>query len=136
MAQFTGTWQIDNSTGFDDYMKAIGVPDDRRQQAMQTLGDSSKMTYKISNDGNDWTFGVTTSAGSRDIKFTLGTEIDTTTLDGRPLKALYTLEGNNLTEKQTGPDFESVNVRTVDGDTMTMVMTGNGVSCTRKYKKI
>lgn len=24
MAQFTGTWQIDNSTGFDDYMKAIG----------------------------------------------------------------------------------------------------------------
>jgi len=24
MAQFTGTWQIDGSTGFDDYMKAIG----------------------------------------------------------------------------------------------------------------
>lgn len=136
MAQFNGTWQIDNSTGFDDYMKAIGVPDDRRQQAMQTLGDSSKMTYKISSDGDNWTFGVTTSAGSRDIKFTLGTEIDTTTLDGRPLKALYTLDGNKLTEKQTGPDFESVNVRTVDGDTMTMVMTGNGVSCTRKYKKI
>jgi hypothetical protein len=24
MAQFTGTWQINGSTGFDDYMKAIG----------------------------------------------------------------------------------------------------------------
>ena len=136
MAQFTGTWQINGSTGFDDYMKAIGVPDDKRQQAMQMLGDSSKMTYTISNNGNDWTFGVSTAAGSRDINFTLGTEIDTTTLDGRPLKALFTLENDQLVEKQKGSDFESVNVRTVDGDTMTMVMTGNGVSCTRKYKKL
>lgn len=24
MAEFCGTWQIDNSSGFDDYMKAIG----------------------------------------------------------------------------------------------------------------
>lgn len=53
---------------------------------MKTLGDDSKMTYSISNSGSDWTFGVSTSAGSREIKFTLGTEIDTTTLDGRPLK--------------------------------------------------
>lgn len=65
-----------------------GVPDDKRQQAMQMLGDSSKMTYTISNTGNDWTFGVSTSAGSRDINFTLGTEIDTSTLDGRPLKVI------------------------------------------------
>lgn len=136
MAGFSGTWQIDSSTGFDDYMKAIGVPDDKRQKAHQTLGDSSKMTYSISVNGNDWTFGVTTSAGARDIHFTLGSEIDTTTLDGRPLKALFTFEGNQLIEKQKGQDFESVNVRTVDGDTMTMVMTGNGVSCTRKYKRV
>lgn len=136
MAEFCGTWQIDNSTGFDDYMKAIGVPDDKRAVAIKTLGDDSKMTYTISNNGADWTFGVTTSAGAREIKFTLGTEIDTTTLDGRPLKALFTMDGNQLVEKQKGPDFESVNVRTVDGDTMTMVMTGNGVSCTRKYKKM
>ena len=68
------------------FVNFSGVPDDKRQQALQMLGDSSKMTYTISNNGNDWTFGVSTSAGSRDVNFTLGTEIDTTTLDGRPLK--------------------------------------------------
>ena len=37
------------------------------------------------------------------------------------LQALFTLENDQLVEKQKGADFESVNVRTVDGDTMTMV---------------
>ncbi|XP_061198289.1 fatty acid-binding protein, liver-like [Saccostrea echinata] len=137
MAQFNGKWEIECSENFGEYMKAIGVSDDKQAEAQKFLGDDSKLTYDISNSGNDWVFKITTPAGEREVKFSLGSEFDTKTLDGRPVKAVFTMDGDTLIEKQTGSGFETTNKRTVSGNTLTMVMTaGNGVSCTRKYKKI
>ncbi|XP_022340726.2 fatty acid-binding protein, liver-like [Crassostrea virginica] len=137
MAQFTGKWEIECSENFGEYMSAIGIGADKQAEAQKFLGDNSKLTYDISNSGNDWVLKIATSAGEREVKFTLGTEFDTATLDGRPVKSVYTMDGDSLIEKQTGAGFETTNKRTVSGNTMTMVMTaGNGVSCTRKYKKL
>lgn len=137
MAQFNGKWEIECSENFGDYMTAIGVDADKQADAQKFLGDGSKLTYDISNSGNDWVFKITTAAGEKEVKFTLGTEFDTTTLDGRPVKAVFSMDGDTLVEKQTGPSFETTNKRTVSGNTLTMVLTaGNGVSCTRKYKKL
>ncbi|XP_048747480.1 sodium/calcium exchanger regulatory protein 1-like isoform X2 [Ostrea edulis] len=137
MAQFNGKWEIECSEKFSEYMHAIGVSEDKQAEAQKFLGDSSKLTYEISSSGNDWVFKITTAAGEREVKFSLGSEIDTMTLDGRAIKTVFTLDGDALMEKQTGSGFETTNKRTVSGNTMTMVMTaGNGISCTRKYKKI
>ncbi|OWF54365.1 fatty acid-binding protein, heart-like [Mizuhopecten yessoensis] len=136
MASFNGKWEIQSSDNFGEYMTAIGVAEEKKAEAITFLGDESKMSYEIINSGNDWEFRVGTKAGEKTIKFTLGQEFDTFTLDDRPIKTTFSLDGGNLNECQKGDGFETTNVRTVDGDSMTMTMSGNGVTCTRKYKKV
>ncbi|XP_062587420.1 fatty acid-binding protein, liver-like [Saccostrea cucullata] len=138
MAQFNGKWEIECSENFGEYMKAIGVSDDKQVEAEKFLGDSSKLTYDITNSGNDWVFKITTPGGERVSKFSLGSEFDTNTLDGRPVKvqciypqgklALDIIDhkgclklqwiGDTLIEKQTGSGFETTNKRTVSGNTI------------------
>ncbi|XP_033747570.1 LOW QUALITY PROTEIN: sodium/calcium exchanger regulatory protein 1-like [Pecten maximus] len=136
MAGFIGKWEIQSSENFSEYMSAIGVAEEKKAEALKFLGDGSKMSFEISNCGDEWEFRVGTQAGEKNIKFSLGKEFDTFTLDGRPIKTTFSLDGGNLKECQKGDGFETINVRTVDGDCMTMTMTGNGVTCTRKYKKV
>ncbi|XP_060067818.1 sodium/calcium exchanger regulatory protein 1-like [Ylistrum balloti] len=136
MASFNGKWEIQSSENFSEYMSAIGVAEEKKAEALKFLGDGSKMSYEICNNGDDWEFRVGTQAGEKTIKFSLGQEFDTFTLDGRPIKTTFCLENGNLKESQKGDGFETVNIRTVNGDAMTMTMTGNGVTCTRKYKKV
>lgn len=136
MACFKGKWEIQSSDKFTEYMDAIGVAAEEKEEALKFLGDGSKMSYEICNCGDEWEFHVGTQAGEKTIKFTLGKEFETFTLDGRPIKTTFTLDGENLKECQRGDGFETTNVRTVDGDSMTMTMTGNGVTCTRRYKKV
>jgi len=56
--------------------------------SLKFLGDDSKLSYSIKIDGSSWEFTVTTPAGERSFKFTLGAEFDTDTLDGRPIKVI------------------------------------------------
>lgn len=66
--------------------RVSGVADDKKAEALKFLADGSKMSYEISNSGDDWEFKVGTKAGEKTIKFSLGQEFDTFTLDGRPIK--------------------------------------------------
>lgn len=137
MANFTGKWEVCSSDNFEEYMIALGIDEAKRIEAHKFLGDDSKMSYEISNSGDDWTFKVKTpTVGERIVNFTLGQEFDSFTLDGRKIKAVFSLDGDKLVEKQTGDGFTTENVRTASGDEMSMTMTCNGVQCTRRYKKI
>lgn len=44
-------------------------------------------------------------------KFVPGKEIEQTTIDGRKIKNLFTIEGNKLTERQTEPQREVIIIR-------------------------
>ncbi|ESO94070.1 hypothetical protein LOTGIDRAFT_175527 [Lottia gigantea] len=135
-AALNGKWEIYSSENFENFMKAIGVTPENIEKATKALDANSKLTHEISGSGNSWSIKTTTIMGEKEIKFNLGEEFSTATLDGRPVKVTFTLEGDKLVEVQKGDGFESRNERSVSGGELVAIMSGNGVSCTRKYKKI
>ncbi|XP_041378755.1 sodium/calcium exchanger regulatory protein 1-like [Gigantopelta aegis] len=136
MAHFNGKWELYSSEQFEEYMAAIGVSPENIKKATVALSASSKLVQQISVSGEDWTIKVVTNSGEKAINFKLGEEFSTSTLDGRPVKATLNLEGDKLVEIHKGDGFETKSIRTVSGGEMTMVLSGNGVTCTRKYKKV
>ncbi|XP_059158479.1 sodium/calcium exchanger regulatory protein 1-like [Physella acuta] len=138
MAQFCGKWELVGSDdNFFKYMESVGVSEEKRQLAKTALTAGSKLVQSISRDGTKWTVGVVTKEGEKADVYTEGTPTEVFTLDGRKVTAVYSLEGDSLVENQKGDGFESRNVRTVNGDILTMTLTANdGVSCTRTYKKV
>ncbi|GFR97776.1 memory suppression protein [Elysia marginata] len=77
---------------------------------------------------NCWCFccQVITVAGEKEDRYPEGQETEALTLDGRRVKVVYTLEGDDLVEVHTGDGFTSRNVRQVTGDQMTMVRLPHG----------
>ncbi|KAK6192552.1 hypothetical protein SNE40_004001 [Patella caerulea] len=136
MSAICGKWELCSSENFEEYMKAIGVSPENIDKAKKSLESNSKLVHEINGSGNSWSIKTTTNAGEKEIKFNLGEEFSTATLDGRPVKVTFSVDGDQLVEIQKGDGFETKNVRSVSGNELTAIMTGNGVQCTRKYKKI
>lgn len=59
-------------------------------------------------------------------KFTLGEEIEQTTVDGRKVTNIFTLEGNKLTERQIEPKREVLIIREFVGSEMLGTSTVDG----------
>ncbi|KAL4224164.1 Plasma membrane ATPase proteolipid 2 [Mactra antiquata] len=136
MASVVGKWKIENSDNFEEYMKAIGISDEKRATAHKFLSTGSNMTQEFSSDGDNWTMTTNTAAGERAFPFTLGKEMDSMTLDGRAIKVIFTVDGDSLVEKQKGDGFECTHVRKGDGNTLTMTLTGGGQTCIRSFSKV
>lgn len=136
MASVTGKWKIEHSENFEDYMKAIGVAEERRAEAHKFLSDGSGMTQEFSAEGDNWTIVTSTGKGDREFKFTLGQEANSVTLDGRPIKVIFTVDGDSLVEKQTGDGFECTHVRKGSGNQLVMTLTGGGTTCTRTFSRV
>jgi len=137
MAEFCATWELVScDDNFDNYMRAVGVDDAKRELALTALNTGAKVQQAISRDGNTWTVKIITAQGEKSDSYTERTPVDGATLDGRKVSVVYSLEGNELVESQTGQGFQSRNVRRVNGDSMTFTVTSGGVSCVRTYKKV
>jgi len=148
---FSGTWRLDTSENFDEYMKAVEVG-----FMIRKLGAVAKpdVVIAIGDDGT-WTVKSVTSFSSYEVKFKLGEKIDETTPDGRKVQTVFTLEeadkneageGNGesgvkmgryqLFQKQEGK-VPSVITRQLinDGQGMICVCRAKDVKCTRSYKR-
>ncbi|CAL1543806.1 unnamed protein product [Lymnaea stagnalis] len=138
MAQFCGKWELTSSdANFEEYMKVVGVTEDMTKLALAVLTTGSKLVQQISRDGTQWTVRVITKEGEKVDVYEEGKPTDVSTLDGRKVTVVYTLEGDELVEIQKGNGFESRNVRKVKGDSLTMTLTANNsVTCVRTYKKV
>merc|ERR1712212_135330 len=98
MAKFVGKWKVLNTENFDDYMKALGVG-----LVMRKLGNTTKPTVIISMDGDVFTLEAVSTVKSTKIQCKFGEEFDEKTADGREVKSVITLEGDNkLVHKQSG----------------------------------
>ncbi|XP_076453036.1 sodium/calcium exchanger regulatory protein 1-like [Babylonia areolata] len=130
MADFAvGTWNLNHTENFDEYMKAVGVG-----MVMRKLGGTLRPTQEISVDGDTWDIKTITTFKSSELKFTLNEPFEETTVDGRKVTTTVRLEGQKLIQDQKGnPD--SLITREFDGSKMTMTLTAKGVSCTRIYHK-
>ncbi|TRZ03162.1 hypothetical protein DNTS_014551 [Danionella cerebrum] len=88
---FTGKYQLETSEGFEQFMKAVGLPDE-----MIEKGKDIKSVSEIEQNGN--VFKVTITTGPKVIinTFTIGQETEIETLTGQKVKTVVKQEGNKL----------------------------------------
>ncbi|GAB6024807.1 hypothetical protein CHUAL_009927 [Chamberlinius hualienensis] len=127
---FNGKYRLQSSDNFENYMRAIGVP----EQLIQAGADSNAETTIQEVNGS---YVITLSASGRTITLTfqLGTEFEETTPHGVKVKTVVTKEGNKLIQKQTGP-IESVIIREINGDLLTVNLKVGSVISTRTYARV
>jgi len=127
MSQFVGSWNLQSSENFDEYMKAVGVG-----AIMAKLGSTAKPTLTITIDGDNWVMKSETTFKTSKVEFKLGVEFDETTADDRKMKTTITLDGNTLTQDQKG-EIPSQIIRVVDGNKMLVTCKAKDVVATRHY---
>ncbi|KAJ8334272.1 hypothetical protein SKAU_G00399110 [Synaphobranchus kaupii] len=129
--KFIGTWRIQSSDNFDDYMKALGVGFATRQ-----VGNMAKpnLTFSADDQGivcmkSQSTFKTT------EVKFKLNEEFEETTADDRKTKTVVTIENGKLVQKQSWDGKETTLEREViDGKLIAKCVMGKVVAV-RTYVK-
>jgi len=135
MAPIIGTYKLDTSENFDEFMKALGVG-----MVMRKMANAATPVVTVTKE-EDETYNIkqVTTFKTTEIKFKLGEEFDETTADGRVVKSTITLDGNTLKHKQVGDVAKKEKDSTMDReftDThMNMFCKVDDITCTRKYKR-
>ncbi|XP_023128743.1 fatty acid binding protein 4b [Amphiprion ocellaris] len=129
--QFTGTWTLESSDNFDEYMKAIGVNFATRQMGnlakpnlMISVGDDGLISMK-----SESTFKTT------EIKFKLNEQFDETTADGRNTKTTITCENGKLMQEQSWDDKTTTLEREIKDGKLTAKCVMGDVVAMRTYVK-
>lgn len=131
MSKFVGSWDVESTDNFEEYMKALGVG-----MVMRKMGNSVKPTVIISVDGDTWSLKAESTFKSTEIKFELGKEFAETTADGRNVKSTITLEGDNkMIHAQVADPPSTLTRELVDDNTLKLTMEAKGVVATRVYKR-
>lgn len=129
MATFDGKYKLVDSENFEEYMKAIGVPEE-----LMSLANDPKAETAVKQDGDKYLIQLTGSGRIAELNFKLGEEFDEVTPHGTPAKTVITRDGNRLIQRQKGA-VESVITREFVGNDLIVTLQAGSATSTRKYKK-
>ncbi|XP_028837149.1 fatty acid-binding protein 10-A, liver basic [Denticeps clupeoides] len=124
---FSGTWQVYTQENYEDFLRAISLPEDVIKMAKDV-----KPVTEIKQTGNDFVITSKTPRQSVTNSFTIGKEAEITTMDGKKLKCTVRMEGGKLvcqTEKFS-------HVQEISAGEMVETMTVGGVTMIRRSKKV
>ncbi|KAJ8405029.1 hypothetical protein AAFF_G00329500 [Aldrovandia affinis] len=128
---FSGTWQVYVQENYEEFLRAISLPEDVIKVAKDV-----KPISEIQQNGNDFVITSKTPGKSVTNSFTIGKEADITTMDGKKLKCIVKLEGGKLicqTDKfshtQEIKDGEMVECLTVGSATLVRRSKKAGGAC-------
>ncbi|CAN9503968.1 unnamed protein product [Ophioblennius macclurei] len=127
---FVGTWNLNTSEKFDEYMKELGVGFATRKVAMVT-----KPTTIIELDGDKVTVKTQSTLKNTELSFKLGEEFDETTADDRKVKSTVSVVDGKMVHIQKWDGKETSLVREVNGNNLVLTLTMGDVVCTRNYVK-
>lgn len=96
---------------------------------------ASPTVYLVKKEDGTYTFTTQSAVKTSTLTFTLGQEFEEETMDGRKVKTVFTLEGNTLTQTQSG-DKASTIVRVFSETECVCTMTLGNVTCVRKYTAV
>ncbi|XP_020655742.3 fatty acid-binding protein, liver [Pogona vitticeps] len=124
---FNGTWQVYAQENYEEFLKAIALPDD----IIKVAKDVKPIT-EIHQTGN--TFIVTSKTPNKSVTntFTLGKEADMNTMDGKKLKCTVNLIDGKLIAK--GDKF--IHEQEIVGNEMVETITSGSATFTRRSRKI
>ncbi|XP_035660778.1 sodium/calcium exchanger regulatory protein 1-like [Branchiostoma floridae] len=74
---YTGTWTLDSSDNFDEFMRAIGVGEEMRK-----IGNAAKPTFEILQDSDRFTWTTVTEVGEHTNSFTIDKQVEEIVMDG------------------------------------------------------
>lgn len=122
---FNGTYELESQENYEEFLEIIG------QQSAKT---DQKVTTKVVQDGNDFTWTQSIPGWSWSNKFTAGQECELMTMKGDKFRALVTLEGQKISVPF--PKYNFTAEITDDKLVMTCTTLGDkGVAFKRVSKK-
>ncbi|CAH1721548.1 fatty acid-binding protein, muscle-like isoform X1 [Aphis gossypii] len=130
---FNKKYKLDRSENFDEYMKALGVG-----MVKRTLANTVYPVVELTkNDDGKFVLSSNSTMKNFSIVFNLDEEFDEETLDGRQVKAIIRQDGNKLVHVQKhSKHSDTTIVREFEPDQLKMILTIDGITCTRIYKAI
>ncbi|KAF6099273.1 fatty acid binding protein 9 [Phyllostomus discolor] len=127
---FLGTWKLESSENFEEYLEQLGVP-----VTIRHLAALEKPKISISTNGDKVSIKTESSFKNFEISFKLGEEFDETTADNRKVKSIITLDDDSLVHVQKWLGKETTIKRHIVDGKMVAKHTMNNVVSTRVYKK-
>ncbi|NXY44091.1 FABPL protein, partial [Ceuthmochares aereus] len=88
---FDGTWQVYAQENYEEFLKALALPDD-----LIKVAKDIKPIIEIKQKGDDFIVTSKTPKQSVTNSFTLGKEAEITTMDGRKLKCTVNMVNRKL----------------------------------------
>ncbi|MFE4632723.1 lipocalin/fatty-acid binding family protein [Streptomyces sp. NPDC056773] len=131
-ADFTGTYEVASSEGYEEYLEAIGFgPDARKDMA------SPEQTLTVTQEGDHYTIKTTDPAHTIVSQFTLGQEFVESPY-GDPVKGIARRDGNRiiLQQRNTAAKLENTVVFEADDEGFDVHFTGpDNTIAKRRYKR-
>ncbi|XP_054158643.1 fatty acid-binding protein-like [Oppia nitens] len=128
---FTRSYTYKSSEYVEEFLKAIGVPDDEIVQWSKV-----KPNGEISKQGDKWTIKTIMADKTYEINFELGKEFDETQPDGTKVKTTIVKgEDKQLIQTQTNGKIEVKTVRDFNGPEVVTTATVGSVKAKWVYTK-
>jgi len=133
MASLIATWGLEESEGFDEYMKHVGVG-----VVLRKMGNTLKPDFIVSKDGDTWKMVTSSTFKTTEVTFQEGVEFDETTADDRKVKATITFDGEKMIHAQKDPANaanDTVIERFLDGGKLITTVKCGDIVAKRVYAK-
>ncbi|XP_060679602.1 fatty acid-binding protein, liver-like [Hemiscyllium ocellatum] len=127
---FVGSWDLQRSESFDEYMKNLNV-----NLMQRTLAVTVKPKTIISVENDVITVTTKSSIKTTKIQFKLAEEFDETTADNRATKTTVVLKDGKLVQTQKWDGKETTLVRELKDGKMILTCTMGDAVCTREYAR-
>ncbi|XP_044527416.1 fatty acid-binding protein 5-like [Gracilinanus agilis] len=126
--QLVGKWRLEETKGFDEYLKELRVG-----TALRKMAGMAKPNAYISENGD--TIPIKTESTIKTTQFSckLGEKFEGTIADGKKTQTVCTVENGALIQHQSWDVKESTITRKIEDGKLVVDCVMNGVTCHRVY---
>ncbi|XP_030033566.1 fatty acid-binding protein 1-like [Manduca sexta] len=112
-------YTFDRQENVDELFRRMGVTDEEVIKKYATY----KSTAQLKKEGNKYRYITRSSEGNNEVVFESGVEVDDVGLGGKPIKSVYTVNGNTVTQVVKGSEGKGAVIREFSEDLLKMTFT-------------
>ncbi|KAH9420626.1 fatty acid-binding protein-like [Dermatophagoides pteronyssinus] len=130
MVQFEGKYQLESSENFDEFLKELGVG-----FILRNLAKTTKPTIEVVKDGDYWVIKTHTSLKTTEIRFKIDEEFDESRMDGKTVKTVVVMDGDNTMVQTQKGDKEVKIIREFSETHLKTTCIVGEITSVRVYKR-